>query len=115
MIGAVERHRRFTVVSVPEALPFENSNSMHNAAISRIAARAQLDNNQLFTIDKARELFFSFGRDHCRLLKAPVHYASAPGRLTPRQRLPAAPPFTHSAFDGNTILDDAEWYPPLDR
>jgi 2-dehydropantoate 2-reductase len=70
LVDALDSHGSFTVVRVPEVLPYKNSKLMYNAAISPIAAVAGLDNGQLLTIAKARRLFFGLLRENYRILKA---------------------------------------------
>jgi ketopantoate reductase len=43
LIGLLERHGSFTVVRVPEVLPYKYTKLMYNAAISPIAAVAGFD------------------------------------------------------------------------
>jgi 2-dehydropantoate 2-reductase len=69
LVGVLERHGSFTVVRVPEVLPYKNTKLLYNAAISPIAAVAGLDNGELLTIRKARRLFFGLLRENYRILK----------------------------------------------
>jgi len=69
LIGLLERHGSFTVVRVPEVLPYKYTKLMYNAAISPIAAVAGLDNGQLLTVATARRLFFGLLRENYRILK----------------------------------------------
>lgn len=70
LVDTLEKHGSFTVVRVPEVLPFKNTKLMYNAAISPIAAVAGIDNGQLLTITGARRLFFGLLRENYRILRA---------------------------------------------
>ncbi|NIM94950.1 MAG: ketopantoate reductase family protein [Anaerolineales bacterium] len=69
LVEALEQHGSFTVLRVPEILPYKNTKLLYNAAISPIAAIAGLDNGQLLTIANARRLFFGLLRENYRILK----------------------------------------------
>jgi 2-dehydropantoate 2-reductase len=69
LVDLLDSHGSFTVVRVPEVLPYKNSKLLYNAAISPIAAVAGLDNGELLTIAKARRLFFGLLRENYRILK----------------------------------------------
>lgn len=80
LVAVLERHGSFSVVPVPEVLPYKNTKLLYNAAISPIAAVGGLDNGELLTIRKARRLFFGLIRENYRILKG----AAAPlARLGP--------------------------------
>ena len=68
LIDTLERHGCFTVVRVPDVLPFKHAKLMYNAAISPLAAVAGLDNSQLLTIARARALFFALLRENYGIL-----------------------------------------------
>lgn len=68
IVDILERHGCFTVVRVPDVLPFKHAKLMYNAAISPLAAVAGLDNGQLLTIARARALFFALLRENYGIL-----------------------------------------------
>ena len=70
VIQLLERHGSFRVKRVPDVLPYKYAKVMYNAAISPLAAVAGLDNGQLLTIRKARQLFFGILRENYGILKA---------------------------------------------
>jgi 2-dehydropantoate 2-reductase len=55
---------------VPAILPYKYTKLMYNAAISPLAAAAGLNNGELLSIPKARELFFAQIRENYGILKA---------------------------------------------
>ena len=70
VVEVLKRHGNFRLKRVPDVLPYKYTKVMYNAAISPLAAMAGLDNGQLLTIRRARELFFSILRENYRILKA---------------------------------------------
>jgi len=58
----------FRVEIVPDILPYKYTKLMYNAAISPLAAAAGLDNGQLLSVKKARQLFFDLLRENYAIL-----------------------------------------------
>ncbi len=68
IVEALRHHGSFTVKQVPDILPFKYSKLMYNAAISPLAAAAGLDNGQLLSVPRARQLFFALLRENYAIL-----------------------------------------------
>lgn len=68
--GLLRQSRLFGVAVVPDILPFKHTKLMYNAAIGPIAAAAGLDNGQLLSVPKARQLFFALLRENYMILRA---------------------------------------------
>jgi 2-dehydropantoate 2-reductase len=58
----------FQVRLVEDILPFKYTKLMYNAAISPLAAAAGLDNGQLLSVPRARQLFFALLRENYDIL-----------------------------------------------
>jgi 2-dehydropantoate 2-reductase len=70
----------FRVEVVPDILPYKYTKLMYNAAISPLAAAAGIDNGQLLSVPKARQLFFELLRENYQIL----HDAGVPlGKVGP--------------------------------
>ncbi len=65
----LEQHGRFRVERVHDVLPYKHAKLMYNAAISPLAAAAGLDNGQLLTVPRARQLFFALLSENYAILK----------------------------------------------
>jgi 2-dehydropantoate 2-reductase len=92
----LRRHAPFRVEMVPDILPYKYTKLMYNAAISPLAAAAGLDNGQLLSIPKARQLFFALLRENYAILRAAKIRLGKVGPFHPEtvnrilQRLPIA-------------------------
>ena len=64
----LKEHGRFSVVEVPNVLPYKYTKLMYNAAISPLAAITGLDNGALLTLPEARRIFFHFLRENHGIL-----------------------------------------------
>jgi 2-dehydropantoate 2-reductase len=65
----LRRSTFFRVTSVPDILPYKYTKLMYNAAISPLAAAAGLDNGQLLTVPRARQLFFDLLQENYAILQ----------------------------------------------
>lgn len=70
VLDVLKKSGDFNVKTVPNVLPYKYSKVMYNAAISPLAAMAGLDNGELLTIRKARDLFFRILQENYGILKA---------------------------------------------
>jgi 2-dehydropantoate 2-reductase len=65
-----QKRAPFAVQRVPDILPYKYTKLMYNAAISPLAAAAGLDNGQLLSLPKARQLFFALLRENYAILRS---------------------------------------------
>jgi len=69
LAALLRRHAPFRVEVVPDILPYKYTKLMYNAAISPLAAAAGLDNGQLLSVPRARQLFFDLLSENYAILR----------------------------------------------
>jgi 2-dehydropantoate 2-reductase len=68
LVTLLQAAAAFPLVQVENILPFKHSKLMYNAAISPLAAISGMDNGQLLTQRRVRQLFFAFLRENYAIL-----------------------------------------------